>query len=951
MQKQVLAFLLIFQLVAVSKLYSQNIAVNATGSLPDTSAVLDVSSTSKGLLLPRMTTTQVSAITLPATGLIIFNTTINAFEVNIGTASSPNWVTLGSSNSYTPNTRGVYTNAPLSGGGDLSADRTLSIDTTSTSGAATKHDIINLISKSSLSANAPLSYNNSTGVFSADTSTGATHLTTQGFVTRQGYITGNQSISFAPTGDVTGSTSGTTSLAPVLSIGVGKVTNTTIANGTIDLTAKVTGILPIANGGTNSGTALSNNRVMQSSGGKIVEAAAITGNKALISDANGIPTQSTVTNTELGYVSGVTSAIQTQLNTKQSTTLTNTHILVGNASNVAIDVAASGDVTLANTGAFTIVNGAVTNVKLANSTISGVSLGSNLNALTMGYGLTGTSYNGSTAVTTKVDTSTSVTNPATQGFVTRGNWATTGNTGTNSGSTFIGTTDLVSMRFRTNNTERMVIDSLGNVGIGTTTPSNALSLDGNALKRIAMERNTIANSAGNFLTIKSGGATSGATNQSAGALNLVTGNSTGTGTGDIVFFTTPAGTTGTADNTNTQKMIIKGNGMVGIGQATPVTNLHLYGASNAGTPFGNGPEIAFSRGGFANPGASIQMIDYNAFSAGLVFNVHKGINNGGTGSNLDNWPTDVINAMIIDNMGNVGIGTTAPADKLQVVTSTNSFGVSHTDGTNDISTWVGTTGGITGGFIGTYANVPLGFYTDNSTPEMVLSTAGNVGVGVVSPTAALHLKAGTATASSAPIKINDGTVLTTIEKGAIEKDANVFYATPDATNRGLLPTISYTVLSSDFTLTNGASAQDVFASAQDVVNVTASTTYEFEAQYILSTGTTTTRTISTLFGGTATLTGITYSAELSTGAANTFTATVSRTNVNAATAKVLDATNTNAEAVITLKGIVRVNAAGTFIPEIQFSAAPGGTNKCLTNSFFKLTPIGSGTVTSIGSWN
>ena len=43
--------------------------------------------------------------------------------------------------------------------------------------------------------------------------------------------------------------------------------------------------------------------------------------------------------------------------------------------------------------------GVVTNTMLANSTISGVSLGSNLNALTIGSGLSGTSYNGSSAVT------------------------------------------------------------------------------------------------------------------------------------------------------------------------------------------------------------------------------------------------------------------------------------------------------------------------------------------------------------------------------------------------------------------------------------------------------------------------------------------------------------------------------------------------------------------------
>lgn len=74
--------------------------------------------------------------------------------------------------------------------------------------------------------------------------------------------------------------------------------------------------IPVADGGTNSTAALNNNRVMQSSGGAVVEAAAITASRALASDANGIPVASATTATELGYVSGVTSAIQTQLGTK-----------------------------------------------------------------------------------------------------------------------------------------------------------------------------------------------------------------------------------------------------------------------------------------------------------------------------------------------------------------------------------------------------------------------------------------------------------------------------------------------------------------------------------------------------------------------------------------------------------------------------------------------------------
>lgn len=82
----------------------------------------------------------------------------------------------------------------------------------------------------------------------------------------------------------------------------------------ISLTTGVTGVLPIAQGGTNSAVTLNNNRVIKSSGSAIVEADAITANRALVSDANGIPTHSATTNTELDYVSGVTSAIQTQIN-------------------------------------------------------------------------------------------------------------------------------------------------------------------------------------------------------------------------------------------------------------------------------------------------------------------------------------------------------------------------------------------------------------------------------------------------------------------------------------------------------------------------------------------------------------------------------------------------------------------------------------------------------------
>jgi hypothetical protein len=60
---------------------------------PATSSILDVTSTTKGLLAPRMTTTQRDAITSPATGLQIYNTDNAALETFTGTAGE--WFTLG----------------------------------------------------------------------------------------------------------------------------------------------------------------------------------------------------------------------------------------------------------------------------------------------------------------------------------------------------------------------------------------------------------------------------------------------------------------------------------------------------------------------------------------------------------------------------------------------------------------------------------------------------------------------------------------------------------------------------------------------------------------------------------------------------------------------------------------------------------------------------------------
>ena len=51
---------------------AQSLAVNTDGSTANASALLDVKSTSKGMLITRMNKTQKNAIATPANGLLIY---------------------------------------------------------------------------------------------------------------------------------------------------------------------------------------------------------------------------------------------------------------------------------------------------------------------------------------------------------------------------------------------------------------------------------------------------------------------------------------------------------------------------------------------------------------------------------------------------------------------------------------------------------------------------------------------------------------------------------------------------------------------------------------------------------------------------------------------------------------------------------------------------------------
>ena len=266
-------------------------------------------------------------------------------------------------------------------------------------------------------------------------------------------------------------------------------------------------------------------------------------------------------------------------------------------------------------------------------------------------------------------------------------------------------------------------------------------------------------------------------------------------------------------------------------------------------------------------------------------------------------------------------------------------------------------------------NVSVGstVLANNVSVSGVVSATGNVvGGNVVAATAFStvgsvqattlqgYVRPSAGSASQAPLQFLAGSGLTVPAAGVWEYDGQSFFAIPAVGQRGVLP-VTYVIASTtNYTASNTAAAQKVFgATATGAVNLPANTTYLFDAQYLISRAAgTTSHTLATLFDLTGTLLSIDYTAEATSSSTNTLTA-VKRIYSNNVNATVVTDPSVAADEFITvtLRGILRTSTAVTVQPQIQYSAAPGGAPSVLANSYFRLTPIGSGSVTAVGNWS
>ncbi|HEY1201696.1 MAG TPA: hypothetical protein VGE79_11970, partial [Niastella sp.] len=162
-------------------------------------------------------------------------------------------------------------------------------------------------------------------------------------------------------------------------------------------------------------------------------------------------------------------------------------------------------------------------------------------------------------------------------------WSTTGNGGTAAANNFIGTTDNIDLRFRTNNVERGAFTTSGFLGIGTTGPTRKLQVNDTSTAAF-VSAGTTAMPSGIFQSINN----TSNTNSTLSGLTLQNTNSSGvfqsvwlgaiSNSGASTFAPDFVIGQRTGSATYAERLRIAGGGNIGINNNTPTSQLHVSGA-------------------------------------------------------------------------------------------------------------------------------------------------------------------------------------------------------------------------------------------------------------------------------------------------------------------------------------------------------------------------------------
>ena len=293
---------------------------------------------------------------------------------------------------------------------------------------------------------------------------------------------------------------------------------------------------------------------------------------------------------------------------------------------------------------------------------------------------------------------------------------------------------------------------------------------------------TIGGSGDGLCTVNITSVRVGATDKTGGDLLLRSGISTGTGTSNIRFYTSPTGSTGTTDNTQTETMTILGSGFVGINNAVPTVALDVLGTIN-------GTNI-----GASNTMQSSYFIPRSQIDVSLSGRSTQKGSNASLSGNLGAFPV-VSGRYIKEGVWYVGLNTLRATAALDIngvaarVIQVQRNTIDNTAGNNlSISAGGATVQGaistitgipINGGTSGTYAAGDiLTLASGNNDATVVVQT---VNAGVVTNVILINEGSGY---SINTVATNGGggsgcTIsITSIRTGATDKNGGVLYLTP-----------------------------------------------------------------------------------------------------------------------------------------------------------------------------